>query len=63
MFLFAVMPSTIGEGKLVLTDGVKSLEKFAKLPSIEMKKLVMKLMDTKVDRLFPEEEDEEMADI
>lgn len=52
------MPSGIGEGKLLLTDGAKSLKKFAKFHSIEKKKLVMKCMDTKVDKIIPEEEDE-----
>lgn len=54
----------IGEGKVTVTEGPKILRKFAELPSFEKKKLLVKLLDAKVDELLPEEEeeDEEMAD-
>lgn len=61
--MFVVVPIGVGEVKVKLIKVAETLQKFVKLSSIEKKKLVVKHLGIKVDKLFPEDDkDEEMVD-
>lgn len=49
----AVVPTGIGEGQVALTEGAKQLKAFADLGSAKKKKLLLKWLGTKMDKLFP----------
>lgn len=62
-FVYIIALIGIGKGKVTLIKGEKTLLKFAELSSIENKKLLVKCLGTKFEKLYPEDdEDNEIAD-
>lgn len=54
-----MVQTRIGEVNVPLIDGAKSLREFTELPYIEKKKSFVNLLNTKVDELFMEEEEDD----